>query len=247
MIKAMPALPRCFVPAAAGSKIVTVSREEAHHLTRVLRLRPGDGVGLFDGMGGEWVGLLKSVSPEVTVEVIDAAIPAPEPDVRVTLAIGLLKGAQMDAVVRDATMLGVFAIVPMASRHVSITRRGVQGGAALQRWHRVALASARQCGRAVIPAISPVVSFESVLAETRADVILMGVEPDRIGEYPLLDAGPKQPTALILIGPEGGWADDEVSLAVTRGARLVQLGPRTLRAEAAPIVALSSLWTQWGW
>jgi len=243
----MPTLPRCFAPTAAASKVVTVSRDEAHHLTRVLRLRPGDGVGLFDGVGGEWVGMLKSVSPNVTVEIVDAAIPAPEPDVRVTLAIGVLKGAQMDVVVRDATMLGVFAIAPMATRHVSIARRGAPGGGALQRWQRVALASTRQCGRAVIPAVSPIVPFESVLAETHAEAILMGVEPDRLGDYPLLDAGPKKPTALVLIGPEGGWADGEIEMAVTRGARLVQLGPRTLRAEAAPIVALSSLWTQWGW
>jgi 16S rRNA (uracil1498-N3)-methyltransferase len=243
----MRAFPRCFVPNAAAGKVVTVSPEEAHHLGRVLRLQPGDGVGMFDGMGGEWVGFVHTVAPEFTVEVVDTAIPAPEPPVRVTLAIGLLKGVQMDAVVRDATMLGVFAIAPMATQHVSIGRRGWRGGEALQRWHRVALASARQCRRAVVPVISPVTPFESVLSETRADVTVMCVEPGRVVEHETVEAGQKPGTALVLVGPEGGWSSAEVERAVAVGARLMHLGPRTLRAESAPTVALSCLWTQWGW
>ena len=238
----MRAFPRCFVP-----KVVAVPPEEAHHLARVLRREPGDGVGLFDGMGGEWVGFVHTVAPEFTVEVVDAAVPAPEPPVRVTLGIGLLKGVQMDAVVRDATMLGVFAIAPMVTQHVSIGRRGWRGGAALQRWHRVALASARQCRRAVVPVISPVTPFESVLRETPADVTVMCVEPARVVEHEADEVGQKPGTALVLVGPEGGWSSDEVERAVAHGARLIHLGPRTLRAESAPTVALSCLWTRWGW
>jgi 16S rRNA (uracil1498-N3)-methyltransferase len=243
----MRAFPRCFAPAVAVSKVVTVSPEEAHHLAHVLRLQPGDGVGLFDGMGGEWVGFVQTVTPDVTVEVVDVASPAPEPPVRVTLAVGLLKGAQMDAVVRDATMLGAFAIAPMVTQHVAVSRRAWQAGQALERWHRVALASARQCRRAVIPAIGPVMAFETVLVECGADAIVMCVEPGHLIDAAMAGPGPAPASALVLVGPEGGWATDEVEQAVRCGARLMPLGPRTLRAETAPTVALSVLWTHWGW
>jgi len=243
----MRAFPRCFVPSAGVGKVVTVSSEEAHHLAHVLRLQPGDGVGLFDGMGGEWVGFVQTLAPEFTVEVVDAARAVAEPAVRVTLAIGLLKGAQMDAVVRDATMLGVFAIVPMKTQHVSVGRRAWRSGEAVQRWHRVAVASARQCRRAVIPVISPIASFDSTLTETPADFTVMCVEPDRAADQTSLDPGPAPATALVMIGPEGGWSAEEVERAVGVGARLMHLGPRTIRAETAPTVALSCLWSHWGW
>jgi len=243
----MPAFPRCFVPGAGAGKVVTVSDDEAHHLAHVLRLRPGDGVGLFDGMGGEWVGFVQTVAPDFTVEVVDAGRAAAEPKVRVTLAVGLLKGSKMDIVVRDATMMGVFAIAPIATKHVALSRRSWRSGEAVQRWHRVAVASARQCRRAVIPAISPITQFEATLTETRADVTVMCVEPEHVGDSNAIDSGPAPASALVMIGPEGGWSAEEVERAVGVGARLIHLGPRTLRAEVVPTVALSCLWTRWGW
>jgi 16S rRNA (uracil1498-N3)-methyltransferase len=130
---------------------------------------------------------------------------------------------------------------------VAVARRSWQGGAALARWQRVALASTRQCRRAVVPVIAPITGFEAMLADVRAEVIVMCVEPGRIGDLEITDAGPTPGSALVLVGPEGGWSPEEVERAEARGARLLYLGPRTLRAETAPTVALSSLWTQWGW
>jgi 16S rRNA (uracil1498-N3)-methyltransferase len=241
------AFPRFFVPTAGGERRVTLRADEAHHLTRVLRLRPGDGVGVFDGAGGEWVGYVQSVAPRVTIEIVEAGQPAPEPPVRVTLGVALLKGAQMDAVVRDAAMLGAFAIAPLVCQHVATTRRAWQGGAVLQRWQRVALASARQCRRAVVPVVGPVMSFDTTLETVAADVTLMCVEPHLEASAASPSAGPRPGSALVLVGPEGGWSAAEVDRAVACGARLMHLGPRTLRAEAVPAVMLSALWTQWGW
>ncbi len=244
----MPSFPRCFVPGAAPGKVVAVGADEAHHLVHVLRLEPGDSVGLFDGIGGEWLGFVHAVAPAVTIEVVDAASPAAEPPVRVTLAVSLLKGAQMDTVVREATMLGVFAIAPMTSQHVAIGRRTWRGGESVQRWQRVAVASARQCRRAVVPVIAPVMPFESVLTETGADVTIVCVEPGRAdGPLVAADAGPAPASALVMVGPEGGWSAGEAERAAAEGARFIHLGPRTLRAEVVPTVALSCLWTQWGW
>jgi 16S rRNA (uracil1498-N3)-methyltransferase len=240
-------LPRFLAPAARGKAVVILPPDEAHHLVRVLRLRPGDGVGLFDGVGGEWLGIVLTLEPEVTVEVVDETAPAAEPPVRVTLGIGLLKGGQMDTVVRDATMLGTFAIVPLTTSHVSITRRAWRSDASARRWKRVAVASARQCRRAVVPAVAPAMSFERVFEDVQADVTLMCVEPSRARAPSAHGSGPRPESALALVGPEGGWSREEVDYALARGARLFSLGPRTLRAEAVPTVLLSSLWTQWSW
>ena len=227
--------------------MVVLPPDEAHHLVRVLRLRPGDGVGLFDGAGGEWLGLVLTLDPEVTIEIVDAAAPAAEPPVHVTLAVGLLKGGQMDTVVRDATMLGAAAIVPLTTSHVAITRRAWQSGTSTDRWQRVAVASARQSRRAVVPAVAPVTSFERVFDDVPADIVLMAVEPARSAAAPVGEVGSRPDRALVLIGPEGGWSDAEVDHARSRRARLCSLGPRTLRAETVPTVVLSSLWAQWGW
>jgi 16S rRNA (uracil1498-N3)-methyltransferase len=163
------------------------------------------------------------------------------------VAVGLLKGDQMDAVVRDATMLGATEIVPIASEHVSVPERAWRSGAAAERWRRLAIASSKQCGRAVVPVIGAVQPFDHAL-DIAAEIRLMGVEPSASGDAVVeLSALPRPSSALLLTGPEGGWARTEIDRAVARGATLVNLGPRTLRAETAPTVLLASVWTIWGW
>ena len=217
---------------------------EAHHLTRVLRLVAGDEVTVFDGRGHEWRGRVAAAGRSgVTIDLDGPVTPVAEPPVRVTLAIGLLKGDQMDAVVRDATMLGVHAIVPVVSAHVAIDKRGRRADA-IDRWTRVAVASAKQCGRAVVPAIAPVTAFDDVVGRPDAGQLLMCIEKD-VGCL-FTENVKRHPTSL-LVGPEGGWTDQEIERAVTAGAQLLHFGPRTLRAETAPIVALTALWTTWGW
>ena len=218
-------------------------------MTHVLRLGVDDDVRVFDGRGREWIGRVASVGKAgVTVEMFREVKPVAEPAVRVTLAVAVLKGDHMDGVVRDATMLGVTEIVPISSEHVTVPDRAWQSGVAVERWQRIAVASAKQCGRAVVPAIAPVSPLEAILANRPVDVRLMCVEPDHAGakKVAVTVASPPQ-TALALVGPEGGWTIAEIELAARHGARLVHLGPRTLRAETAPTVLLSALWTVWGW
>jgi 16S rRNA (uracil1498-N3)-methyltransferase len=242
-------LPRFFASdAREGVSRVTLMRDEAHHLAHVLRLAAGDAVRVFNGAGGEWSATVATVARRfVELALIEALPPVPEPPVRVTLAIGVLKGDQMDTVVRDATALGVSAVVPFTSTHVTVPSRAWASGAAVDRWRRIAIASAKQCGRAVVPTMAPVAPFAQLLDSNRDELLVMCVEPAladaRASELPL-----NRPTsALALIGPEGGWSPDEVDAATAAGARFVHLGPRTLRAEIVPAVLLSSLWTTWGW
>jgi 16S rRNA (uracil1498-N3)-methyltransferase len=255
------AAPRILVPAIGPSdRIVTLPDGEAHHVARVLRAAVGDEVSMFDGRGREWIGRVSSVgSGPVTVDVLHETTPAAEPHVRLTLAIGLLKGEQMDTVVRDATMLGVAKIAPLVTAHVAVPSRAWKSTTVIERWRRVAIASAKQCGRAVVPEIAPVVRFAE-FAQAGAPVaadspprepMLMCVEP-RLASSALdrTAAGEKitRPVAAtVLVGPEGGWSADELEQARAIGAALIHLGPRTLRAETVPTVVLTALWTAWGW
>lgn len=242
--------PRFFVPEASQAGFtLALSDAEAHHAVHVLRLREGAEVGVFDGRGHEWIARVVTAGKRtgVTVELAGAVAPAAEPPVLVTLAVGLLKGDQMDAVVRDATMLGVAAIVPMSTEHVVVPAH-VRGAGAVERWQRVAVASAKQCGRAVVPTVEPIESVTSVLERTDAGARLMCVEPRHARARAIaIDSVARPARALVLVGPEGGWSAAEIGIAEGTGATLVHLGPRTLRAEVAPTVLLSALWTVWGW
>jgi len=226
---------------------VEFTGDEAHRLRQVLRVASGDVVSVFDGRGHEWVGRVGVVAKHrVTVEGLEAITPVAERRVPITLAVGVLKGDQMDAVIRDATMLGAAAILPLRTAHVTVPARAWQSGATRERWQRVAIASATQCRRAVVPDVLAVGDLDGCLREPVA-LRLMCVEPSLLG-----GAGDWKPEAApesvqVLVGPEGGWAATEVEHAMAAGARLMCLGPRTLRAETAPLVALSLVSAAWGW
>jgi 16S rRNA (uracil1498-N3)-methyltransferase len=235
--------------ASSASDVVALPEVEAHHLARVLRLEPGAMVRVFDGHGAEWDARVATVSRGgATVELIARATAAAEPPVHVTLAIGILKGDQMDTVMRDATSLGVSAIVPLATAHVTVPERAWQRPEALERWQRVVLASAKQCGRAVLPAVSRPAAFAALFPQGGHLAGVIAVEPARGAVVPPPpNAGEPPARATLLIGPEGGWSAAEVEQAIAAGVEPLTFGPRTLRAELAPTVALSLLWARWGW
>ena len=210
-------------------------------------MAPGDALALFDGRGREWAGQVASVTKHaVQVSALQAIEPAAEARVPVTLAVGVLKGDQMDAVVRDATMLGAAVIVPLRTSHVTVPPKAWQGGAAVERWQRVAIASATQCRRAVVPEVRPVTDYESVLREPAA-VRLICVEPGVAAQTGPWKRDAVPASVQLLIGPAGGWTDGEVRQAIAAGASAFSLGPRTLRAETAPVVALTLVSAAWGW
>jgi 16S rRNA (uracil1498-N3)-methyltransferase len=226
---------------------VTLPRGEAHHLARVLRLAPKTEVVIFDGRGREWLGRVAEVGRiTVTVDLVAPRDPAPEPPVRVTLALGVLKGDQMDNAVRDATMLGVSVVSPFVSAHVAVAERAWRARS-IERWQRVAEASAKQCRRPVVPVVQPVVRLDELLAGARAALRIVCVEPAQTGDSVPGPPLPRPADALVCVGPEGGWAPEELAMADEAGCRRLTLGPRTLRADAAPLVALTVLWTWWGW
>jgi len=200
---------------------------------------------VFDGAGREFRARVERVSRDgADLALLGESAALDEPSVRLTLAQAVLKGDKMDDVVRDATMMGVAAIVPLVSAH---TVAHMKPGGAPARWRRIAVASAKQCRRAVLPSIDVGITFDDWLARDAAEVKLILVEPAAAAlekDVELTHAAPR--SASLLVGPEGGWSADEINRAHRTGYRPLTLGRRTLRADAVPVVAISVLQFLWG-
>lgn len=242
---------RCYAPTmTAGDVRVILDPDESAHLSRVLRLREGDEVRVFDGRGAECAARVSVVDrARSELEVVGTVTPVPEPRVRTTLGLALLKADKFDAVLRDAVMLGVCAVQPLATARTDVPASAFSSGGRLDRWRRIAVASAKQSGRAVVPAVREPAELADCLEADRSSARLLLAEPSVPEAEPLSEARSAWAdldSALVLVGPEGGWTSDEISIARARGCQLVSLGPRTLRADAAPVVALSVLQFLWG-
>jgi 16S rRNA (uracil1498-N3)-methyltransferase len=243
---------RFFAPAAGvtGDRIL-LPVDEAEHLTRVLRLSSGDRIRVFNGRGAEFEAVVDAADRSGVRLTIGASCPsAPEPRVAVTLVQSVLKGDKMDDVVRDAVMIGVAAIQPIITARSEISASSLTRSRKRERWERIAVSSAKQCGRAVVPTIAEPRQF--VLSDPTPgavfpDPVYILVEPNSSAGTALasLDGTKVPDRATLIVGPEGGWTPEEVESAAAVGT-LVTLGKRTLRADAMALVALSAMFTRWG-
>jgi 16S rRNA (uracil1498-N3)-methyltransferase len=226
---------------------VRLEGDLAHRLSRVLRLEAGAAVVLLDGSGLEYETRLDVVGPHrVTGTVVGRRPGRPEPRVRLLLYQSLVKGERFDWVLKKGTELGVVAFVPLLLQR-NVVRAAPERPGRHERWHRVVREAAEQCGRCVLPEVLPAEGLEKALARA-ADLRLlpwegeeaMGLAAALRRARPALEAA-ERPTTAVLIGPEGGFADEEVALAREAGAQVVSLGRRILRSETAGIVAAAAV------
>ena len=241
---------RFFAPAAGvpGDRVL-LPVDEAEHLTRVLRLSSGDRVRVFNGRGAEFEAVVDAADRDgVRLTIGDPCTPAPEPRVAITLAQAVLKGDKMDDVVRDAVMIGVAAIHPIVTARSETSIAALTRGRRRERWQRIAVSSAKQCGRAVVPSIlapRPFNPLEPPGERFPAPVFIL-VEPNSPGGVALASLETAIPEHVTLVvGPEGGWTAEELQTASALGT-LVTLGRRTLRADAMALVALAALFAKYG-
>ncbi len=240
---------RFYAPNLSATGATELPADEARHLARVLRLRAGDTVAVFDGRGREVVARVESTSAtRATVRSVEPRAAAPEPAVAITLAQALLKSDKMDRVIRDAVMLGVAAIQPFASRRSDVPLKAMAEGGRHHRWERTVVASVKQCGRAVVPPVHPASEFDDVLKGAAGEARLMFVEPGagaEPAELTSLEGQRPLSGAIVLIGPEGGWDPGELRAARAAGATLLSFGSRVLRADAAAAAVMSVLRYIW--
>jgi 16S rRNA (uracil1498-N3)-methyltransferase len=237
-------LPRFYAPALQPeSARVALDADESHHLAHVLRLTRGAAARVFDGRGHEWEATVASLDKRGAVlDGLRPVTPLGESRVAITVIAGLLRGAAMDTLVRDAVVLGVRHVIPALTEHSSVSRRADAAAGLTARWHRLAIAACKQCGRASMPEIHPPEALAAAL-DRPAGVALILVEPtaqvDAI--HRLEDVGPRarEAGATIAIGPEGGWTRAELESAARAGFRPWSLGSLVLRAESVPVAALS--------
>ena len=236
--------------------VVALPPEEAQHLIRVLRLKVGAAIRVFNGRGAEFDAVVAIVSKDgARIRVGPGRNVVLEARVAVTLAQSVLKGDKMDDVVRDAVMMGAAAIQPLVSTRSEVGLAALRRVHRRERWQRIAVSSAKQCGRAVVPAVLEPRTFRDVSALPADRALpgpcLMFVEPSAstdavstgvlaLGD--LEEAPPREAT--VLIGPEGGWTAEEID-GPPPACLLVTLGARTLRADAIAIIALTALFTRW--
>jgi 16S rRNA (uracil1498-N3)-methyltransferase len=244
---------RFYAPDLDSSRpAVALPADEARHLTRVLRLAPGAIVAVFDGRGGEFAARITSARRgRVSLESLGPRETARESTLAITLAQAVLKANKMDDVVRDAVMLGVAAIQPVVSSRAETSVSALHKARRVERWRRIAVASAKQCGRARVPDVHEPVTLDALLAHSSGktqELKLALVEPSHHHGRSLetLKELPPPKAALVLIGPEGGWRPEEIDRLSTGGFHLVTLGSRTLRAEAAPLAVLTLIQFLWG-
>jgi 16S rRNA (uracil1498-N3)-methyltransferase len=232
-------------------QIIALAEDEAAHLTRVLRLKVGAPVRVFDGAGHEFEAVVEAMSKHgADVRLLAPFQATPEPRLRVTLAQAVLKGDKMDDVVRDAVMMGVSAIQPLLTARSEVSASALERGRRRERWQRIAVVSAKQCGRAVVPDVLEPVTFAALCSSRVAgarESALMLVEPVAAGPTATLAdiQPPSGESVLVVVGPEGGWSPEEIGAAAGR-MTLVTLRAPTLRADAMPVAALAALFARWG-
>lgn len=233
-------MPRVYIPPEriTGAEIPLQPREARYILT-VLRLGPGDEVTVFDGEGNEYrTELIEDYQGGIYLAIQEEVRPGRESPLRITLGQGLLKGDKMKFVIQKATELGVGRIVPLTTaRSIPIVEEERES-LRKARWERIAQEAAKQCGRTVVPQIEAIHDIADFLAASAgARVIFWEGEPTPLRE--VADQIDPHKGITLLIGPEGGFAEAEVTAAQDQGFLVAGLGHRVLRAETATLSILS--------
>jgi 16S rRNA (uracil1498-N3)-methyltransferase len=220
---------------------ISIKGEDAHHISRVLRLPVGEQIRVVapDGQIGiaEITGIAAGIISLVLRQQIEEDT---EPPVKVALGQGLPKGDKMEYIVQKAVELGVNQIYPMKVAHCVVQYDASKQIARRERWQKIAGEAAKQCGRSQVSVVAPIQSLAEIVSnQEEGTIVIMLYE----GQTPL---GLKQiltqfqgSSYLLLIGPEGGFSAEEVDFCQQRGAHIVTMGPRILRTETAAVAALS--------
>lgn len=237
----------CPVPLAAGLR-TALPEAAARHVLKVLRMRSGDELTLFDGAGGEYAcRIAANGSRGVAVEVLEWHALEREAPLGITLVQALQAGDKMDMTVQKAVELGVARIVPVTSRRSVVRLDGARALRRIEHWRAVAVAACEQCGRNRLPQIAALENLESWLGKSPAPGALrLMLAPQ--AQQTLHGIAPPAPGAALelLIGAEGGLAPEEMHGAVLAGFVSVRLGPRILRTETAGLAALAAIQCLWG-
>ncbi len=230
-------------PLQAGTTVY-LDDNAAQHVGKVLRMQVGQAVSLFNGDGFDYPAILVDVSKKsVQVDIGNASPNRTESPLAIVLGQVLSRGDRMDYAIQKSVEMGVARIVPLVSERCEVKLKGDRENKRVKHWQSVAISAAEQCGRAVVPEVAPVCTFEDWLAQT-ADFDLRLVLHHRTAQS--LTGLDKPSRLALMIGPEGGLTEDEIRIAEAAGFLPAALGPRVLRTETAPVAAMAVCQWLWG-
>ena len=215
-----------------------VTEEIARHI-QVLRMDVDDRVTLFDGLGGEWAAVITGLTKRAASLRLMKFDPVErESTLDITLVQALATADKMDFIVQKAVELGITAIQPVATERTTLKLAGDRAQKRIMHWQAIAQAACEQCGRNRVPQVAEVVTLEAWLTMPVDGVRLILHPQARQSLVESIDAAQR---LYILVGPEGGFSEQEIALALSRGAKPARFGPRVLRAETAALAAIAGL------
>lgn len=229
---------------------IFIDKEEAHHIEKVLRLKKGDKIILFDGSGVEYHAVLQGWENKKLVAWIEEILKIDnEPPLKLNLMQGIPKGDKMDLIIQKAVELGVANIYPVITERTVVMLKGEKEFKKTERWQQLVIEACKQCRRNIVPEIKPVNAFKNIfeIIEGKKAVMLYENE-ENVGLREILRqkcAGINDEIFLI-IGPEGGFTPHEADLAREKGVFLARLGPRILRTETAGMAGISIIFYELG-
>ncbi len=223
---------------------VQLPARTAHYLTRVLRRGPGDKVTLFNGDGKEYEAKITSSHRGIaSLEVLQCIKVDKESPLQLHLGLVMSKGDRMDWAVQKATELGVSALTPLNSTFCDVKLNPERLEKKRQHWQQIASSACEQSGRNKVPPIHPIVTFDRWLEASAGDLrLIFDASGDDQSEWKA--TMPK--SVLLLVGPEGGFSTNELTQATGSGFEIAALGPRIMRTETVPIVAITLAQYLWG-
>jgi len=235
----------CPIPLTVDSRI-NLPNAPAHHAARVLRLKAGDAVVLFNGQGGETHGVIEQLERNRVTVMLQVYRPIErESSLPVTLIQALASTDKMDLVIQKAVELGVARIAPVVTERSVVRLNTERAGKRLEHWRAVVIAACEQCGRNRLPEVTPLVPLRERLTEAQHLPERWILLPDAAGR-PLRALPTPQGELALLVGAEGGFTQREQDAALARGFVPIQLGPRVLRTETAGLAALAAIQALWG-
>ncbi|MBV8625084.1 MAG: 16S rRNA (uracil(1498)-N(3))-methyltransferase [Herbaspirillum sp.] len=239
-------MPRFFFPQALSiGSALTLSDQIAHHI-QVLRLQPGDAITLFNGQGGEYVATLSAIEKKrAHAEVKTFSPREAELPYGLTLAQALPEGSKMDWIVEKAVELGATALQPLAAQRCVVRLSGERAEKKQAHWQGIIHAAAEQCGRNRLPHLGELADFRRWIGQSDLHRRIL-LSPR--GEAPLSGWARHHPpqAVTLMVGPEGGFTEEEEDLACAQGALMLTMGSRVLRTETAGLAALAALNAVWG-
>ncbi|MBV7484120.1 16S rRNA (uracil(1498)-N(3))-methyltransferase [Bordetella sp. BOR01] len=241
-------LPRFFCDTALSADArLPLPPPLAHHAVRVLRLRAGAAIVLFDGTGGEYPATLEIDGKNAWAQL--GAFDPREAELAgcLTLVQGLPSGDKMDWVVEKAAELGAGRIAPIAAQRSVLQLSGARLEKRVTHWSRIAQAASEQCGRNRLMTVDTPIDLRTWLDQPAAGLRLLCHPEAGPGLADALAAQPGLRQLSLLVGPEGGWSDAELALAAERGVQAVRYGPRVLRTETAGLALMAAATALLGW